>query len=390
MKYVKIFILLIVLISFLFILQSTKDNLTFNEIAKFTTKSILYLTSKASSIFLTVSIATDLSPPKIYIDHPQNITYTSNINSIPLNFTIVDDGVVEGTTYYNVDNGNNVTVTGNTTFAVNETTMSHILTLFANDTKSNLNSSSVTFSVKLTAKVVEVAGAGGGGGGGGGGKTVLANIEIITPGFLNMLPGDSIISPIIIRNSGQTNLNSIFIDATTNTSYMSLQLDKIFIPVLVVGEEERILLTIRTRDDAENGQYEVLIKATSGSPQVSGTARTVVFISDKDFGRPREIRQNLEFARKLFESNPECLELVELLNQAEEALNLRQYDKASGLIDAAVQSCKDLLAARGKATQPPSGLNVTEIATLILEFVVFILVTYGLYYYYKRRKVKSK
>ena len=147
MKYSRIFILLLILISSFFILQVIKDKETIDDIAKLTTKSILSLTSKASSVSATISVQVDDGAPRIFIDSPLNKTYNFN-NSIELNFTIVEDNL--GTTYYNIDDGANTTVTANTTFSVNETIMSHKLTLFANDTLGNLNSSSVRFVVNIS------------------------------------------------------------------------------------------------------------------------------------------------------------------------------------------------------------------------------------------------
>ena len=159
MKGIKIFIILLVLISFLFILENAKDNQLIDNISKVTSKGILDI--KATLFFLGVAVNIDPDIPKIYIDSPLNQTYTTT--SIDLKYTVVDNSL--DATYYNIDNGENITITSNISFTT--TLGSHTLKLFANDTLGRLNSSSVTFAVIQSAAG---GGTGGGGGGGGGGK----------------------------------------------------------------------------------------------------------------------------------------------------------------------------------------------------------------------------
>ena len=108
MKGIKIFIILFVLISFLFILQNTRDKQLIDKISEVTTKGILDI--KATLFFLSVAVNIDPDVPKIYIDSPLNQTYTTT--SIDLKYTIVDNSL--DTTYYNIDDGTNITITGNT------------------------------------------------------------------------------------------------------------------------------------------------------------------------------------------------------------------------------------------------------------------------------------
>jgi len=63
------------------------------------------------------------------------------------------------------------------------------------------------------------------------------------------------------------------------------------------------------------------------------------------------------------------LELKELINQAQTAYNNNDYAKAISLADSAIQSCKNLLS---------------------LEALVFFILTYAMYNYYKRRKLKLR
>jgi hypothetical protein len=145
MKYTKIFILLLVLISSYFALQVINDKESIENISKITTKTVLKIQAKAAAVFASLSINV-ITPLNIYIISPLNKTYNYN-NSIELNFTISGEDLDK--TYYNIDNGDNITITGNTTFSVSSNS-AHILNLFANTTSGQSNSSSVTFGTNLS------------------------------------------------------------------------------------------------------------------------------------------------------------------------------------------------------------------------------------------------
>ena len=147
MRYTSLIILLLVLISSNILIEIFRDKENVNSITDITTRTILKIQAKATTMLASLLITVDANPPVIFIISPLNKTYNYN-NSIELNFTITDNNLDK--IYYNIDDGANTTITSNTTFSVNETTLSHKLTLFANDTLGQLNSSSVTFSINIS------------------------------------------------------------------------------------------------------------------------------------------------------------------------------------------------------------------------------------------------
>jgi len=86
--------------------------------------------------------------PIINIDTPSGV-YSNNL-SIPLNYTVTDSSGIDSC-WYNIDNGNNVTLLSclNTTFNVSGDG-SYVLNLYSNDTLGNENNNSVSFSVSLS------------------------------------------------------------------------------------------------------------------------------------------------------------------------------------------------------------------------------------------------
>ena len=108
-------------------------------------------------------------------------------------------------------------------------------------------------------------------------------------------------------------------------------------------------------------------------------------------GEKAEAEEQIEFANNLFNGNPECLELKELINQAQTAYDNKQYDKAISLVDSAIQSCKNLLSLLGKEVRlPKKPTPISELLILSLEALVFFILTYAMYNYYRRRKLKLR
>ena len=91
-----------------------------------------------------MNITDDAIPPVLVLEKPENTTYNYN-ESLPLNFTT---DPTNQTIWYMLDGGNEVNITGNTTFNVSEG--SHKLTLFVNDSYDNINQSTQYFLVDKT------------------------------------------------------------------------------------------------------------------------------------------------------------------------------------------------------------------------------------------------
>lgn len=121
----------------------------------------------ATSGTANVSVTIVDQPPSIFVTEPENTTYTNTTLNINISVVNLSSNAID-TTFYNLDDGENITLTLDsnnenvTTF--NTTTGSHVITFFANDSTSALNSTSIAFTISQ-----EESGEGGGGGGGGGG-----------------------------------------------------------------------------------------------------------------------------------------------------------------------------------------------------------------------------
>src|SRR3989344_2592728 len=258
------------------------------------------------------------------------------------------------------------------------------------DLANNQNSSTFIYTALSSSGpgAASATSSGGAGGGGGSGRVVLTDFEIINPGLLTIYSEDTIIAPILIRNKGGSTLNGISLEATTNSSDLSLEFDRAFIPIVLQNNEEKVLLKIISHTDP--GQYEITIKATVTNPPITDTSQIIISLLKSESGEKGSAQKQLEFSKRLFEENPDCFGLNDLLIQAEDAINKEQYEKALSLADSAIQSCKELVTAKGKELKNVETPKANQIATLVVELLAAGFIGYGIYYYYKRRRIKLR
>jgi hypothetical protein len=94
----------------------------------------------------TVSFTVDTTPPTVNVYSPSNMSY--NTPTVNLNYTSFDSQSLD-----TVDGGLNNTLTGNTTLG-GLSEGSHSVTVYANDSVGNLNSTTVSFTVDTTAPII--------------------------------------------------------------------------------------------------------------------------------------------------------------------------------------------------------------------------------------------
>ena len=92
-----------------------------------------------------ISFFVDTIPPILYIDFPQNTSYTTT--NTTLNYTITDVTSSVSSCWYNLNNETNITIESCVNITFTSSQGSTNLTLFANDTQDNTNQTSVVFYV---------------------------------------------------------------------------------------------------------------------------------------------------------------------------------------------------------------------------------------------------
>ena len=200
------------------------------------------------------------------------------------------------------------------------------------------------------------------------------------PSPVSLKLNDSVTIPLILRNSGQVALKDITLSTEVDSEGISVEIDQSYINELETDESVSVDMTLNTRIK-EEGRYEIDITATaladaitSDKPEVKNTAKLILEVYDRPVNQTVTITR-IVFAKDLFKENPECLELEELLEQADDALEEGDYIKAKDLTEAAINGCRDLISSMGKYLEVPSkALKPSEIASRIAIMAALAIV----------------
>ena len=249
----------------------------------------------------------------------------------------------------------------------------------------NLSVFLVAEAAETTTTVTQTVSSGGGGGGGVTERNVsqITSLEIKSSGPLLLEQESIITAPITVRNNGKVYLNRINLSVTTNSSELTPSLSDYYINALNLAESKNITLTIKAKQ--KPGRYKTTIHGFVERPPYETSLDVYVDIAEKEYQNKKEIITKIQFAHDLFKENPECLELDELLKNAEIALNQTEIQKAASLIENAVQSCRDLVAAKEKGILP-SPKKSPELYIFIAEIFILIIMMIVMISYYRARR----
>jgi hypothetical protein len=100
------------------------------------------------------------------------------------------------------------------------------------------------------------------------------------------------------------------------------------------------------------------------------------------------------YLENLFEENPECLDLTELILEAEKELGKRNLDKAKELTETALENCRDLIRYKANMTQPivpqRESIPVTEMIIVLIIIGLFTILAYYVISRRSEKKIRSK
>lgn len=270
---IRVFVLLFLLVISFFLADFLRDNLQVNQITANT------LNTKATALFFGIAVRIDLDPPSITIDDPETTGSYTTATNIPLNFIVYDTPAGVDKIYYNIDDSSNITITENITFTSSLGT--HTLKLFANDTKGNINFTSVNFTVTSPSAVGSSGSGGAGGGGGGGGKSfqeitpiysIAIDKEIIK---MRVKQGETVLDNFTLKNTGNVKMGlKLFIQGLSKFLMLNKE-DVIINP----GESDEVK-TIATASETEKAEVytgKILIS----SDKINEVILTIIEVIEK-------------------------------------------------------------------------------------------------------------
>lgn len=263
------------------------------------------------------------------------------------------------------------------------------ITFFASDGEFTASSNNVTLNVSFTETQTQTILQQTGGGGGGGGAitgTKIASLTITVYPFERIVSYNKTSAKVNLKNTGEVPLNGINIDAYVNESdEITPSVNPKSVSHLGVGEDANTTLTLLTYQLTKEN-YAIRITGMVTDPKFNQS--TTIYI--RPLFNETKLEQKLQFVKDLFQDNPECIDLMELIVQAENEAKGNNMAKAEELTQNALDNCRDIIRYSNetmrKVTPETEQIPLNEIIIAILATALFAVLAYLLI----ERRVASK
>ncbi len=262
------------------------------------------------------------------INYNYNVTDNSSVSSCSL---ILGGAVVASDTDVN-NSGANETITYTTSAGT------HIYYVSCNDSALNVgNSSSGTIVVISTTTTVVTSG---GGGGGTSIRTISLKIEF--PSDFSEEPG-KIEVPITINNNGQTNLRGVSLTSHIlkdfELSDVRTEFNQSSFDSISAGEKENVVLTAYADLDAMS-LYELVVNVSSTTPAYNTDNSLILNLAGANV---TTVQKMIVFTEDMIVGNAECLELKEMVEDAQKSFEQGDFEGAILKSRTAVEACKEYI-----------------------------------------------
>jgi hypothetical protein len=253
------------------------------------------------------------------------------------------------------------------------------VSITANDSQYTATTNSFMLNVTYVPRQIQYVQVSSSGGSGSGGRmTSIASLEITTGPIQIIEPNKILRIPLLLENTGEVSLNTINLTAEADGDDIGLQLADTYYNRLAVGENASTHLTVDITD-AQKDRYEIKVTAAVSSPDLNETA--TISLETTPINKT-EVDIRIEFVKDLFEDNPECMELMELVFEAENALGDENIDRARNLTGIALENCRDLIkygsvSGQVHARTMPLSINIQPFEVAVV-FIIAIAAWFGL------------
>jgi hypothetical protein len=195
-------------------------------------------------------------------------------------------------------------------------------------------------------------------------------IELVVPNLVTVYENKTVLIPITVKNTWNSTLKGISLNASSNSSYITLKLTENYFDEMIVGEKKDVTLMVGNYRLGEN--YEVKITANVTSPVASDSALVMLNTIEQANTGP-QVDTKVTFAQDLLRENPECIELNELLEKAKTELSTGSKEEASRMVDAVINGCKYMVSISKKAEQQPQSLANKFINQKNLKYLLMFI-----------------
>ncbi|MEK6936141.1 MAG: hypothetical protein AABW67_05095 [Nanoarchaeota archaeon] len=220
--------------------------------------------------------------------------------------------------------------------------------------------------------------------GGGGGSSQIVSLKIITPGRISAFAKDKIEIPLQLINTGSSDFNELtlgsfaFKDGKTNQEIKTL-LDKTSLKSLAKGKQENLSLSVFFDTD-KLGDYEILVNVSSKTPKYTDWAKIYINLQAINESSVKDL---IIFTEEIIAGNPSCIELREILNEAEKSYAKGDYADAKIKSQEAVSACKKSIES---LSIPRRNFKDYSLMFYFALGILFSLILGLIYYLYRKEK----
>jgi hypothetical protein len=231
----------------------------------------------------------------------------------------------------------------------------------------------------------------GGGGSSGGTNTQLipVSLKIIVPNKISTYQNEKITVSLSLFNPGKRMFSGLALGSSVlkdgkSVAGIKASLDRNYIAELKAGEKENITLTIFFGTESRIGDYEVYINVSSQSPKYTDWAKIQINLQRINESR---IKEKLLFTNELIVQNPACIEIKEVVDEAQKYFEAGDYANAELKTEQAINACQESIAQVSLPRPPEQDYRFWS------YFILLILASFlfgAIYYFMRRRRLKNR
>ena len=220
------------------------------------------------------------------------------------------------------------------------------------------------------------------------GRGQIVSLKIIAPRGISGDVGEVLDIPLQLINAGETSFNDLSLNSSAFkhgeiVSEIGTSLDLEFLKELRPGQEVNFSLKVFLNTN-RTGEYEILIGAESRSPRYKDWAKIHI---DLQAINESQVRELIIFTEEFIVSNPSCIEITEVMKEAELYLQKQDYINAKRKTEEALDSCKQAIS---QVSVPRVKLKYFKISVYFISSIILAIILGLSYYAIRRRKLQKQ
>tara|TARA_Y100000310_G_scaffold56999_3_gene52246 strand:- start:13049 stop:18325 length:5277 start_codon:yes stop_codon:yes gene_type:complete len=312
-----------------------------------------------------------------YLDQHYNQNFSFNIFSNPGIYTNVNEETWE----LFVSSTSELTAVLNITLSdINLTNSSKILT---SDISNDFEIEFVTDVPEIVTVEVPVPSPSSGGSS----RTKVVSLKIITPSGRAAEVGDILKIPLQLSNTGGVDFRDIILNSSAlrhgeTITEVETSFDMNSFQVLKPNQKENITLTLFFNTE-KLGEYEILINVESKYPKYKDWAKIHI---DLQAINESQVKDLIVFTEEFIINNPSCVEITEIIRDAEKYLQNNDYINAKIKTEEALNSCKQAIS---QVSVPRTRFKYFRISIYFVSAIILAIILGLIYYLIKRRQLRK-